>query len=36
MVMSIGSQVEERDVINACADEKASVCAQLFLAIGFY
>lgn len=35
-VMNTGSQIEERDVINACSDEKISVCAQLFLGIRLY
>lgn len=35
-VMNTGSQIEERDVINACSDEKISLCAQLFLGIRLY
>lgn len=35
-VMNTGSQIEERDVINAYSDEKISVCAQLFLGIRLY
>lgn len=35
-VMNTGSQIEERDVINACSDEKISACAQLFLGIRLY
>lgn len=34
--MNVGSWVEEKDVINACADEKAAVCAQLFFGIRLY
>lgn len=34
--MNIGSQIEERDVINAGTVEKASACALLFLGIWLY
>lgn len=34
--MNVGSWIEEKDVINAYADEKAAVCAQLFLGIRLY
>lgn len=34
--MNVGSEIVERDVINACTDEKASVCAQRVLGIRLY
>lgn len=34
--MNVGSQIEERAVINAGTVEKASACAQLFLGMRLY